>query len=183
MANKRPLISGRNRRVDNQRRGVQEQCNFSQDNIRISPLSPYNPEPFEYDPVWTAYYRFSLNAYLTKMDCITIQELSQQRDDSDIPTSEADLMPQYGTRYSKRMRARRNRLLKALHRLLLVESMHLGTPEEIGHHLCAIELDAKGLLRNDGDAVSKKSGFVFLPNSMTIPPEFFRMNVRCEMNE
>lgn len=155
MVNTRPLISGRIRRVDNQRRGVQEQYDFSEDNIRISPLSPYNPEPFQYDPVWTAYYLFSINAYLSKMYCITIiQELSQQRDDSDIPTSEADLMPQYGTRYSKRMRAKRNRLLKALHRLLLVESMHLGTPEEIGHRLCAIELDAKGLLRNDGDAAS-----------------------------
>lgn len=67
-------------------------------------------------------------------------------------------MPQYGTKFSKRMRARRNRLLKALHRLLHVENMQLP-PDEMAKRLCAIELEAKGLYKTHGDAVCFMSHF------------------------
>lgn len=88
------------------------------------------------------------------------QNLSNQLDDSDIPTSEAELMPQYGTKISKRMRTRRTRLLKALHRLLYVENMNLS-PEEMAKRLCAIELESKGLYLTDGDAVRFSRGMLY----------------------
>lgn len=73
------------------------------------------------------------------------QDLSKQND-ADIPTSEAELMSDLGAGISPKVRARRKRLLKTLHRLLRVEQMRLPTVAQTAEQLCNIELHDKGLM-------------------------------------